>query len=261
MTAPAQPLTGYALVTGATAGLGACFARRLAAEGRDLVLVARTVQRLDELAADLRHRYPIDVEVLPADLSTADGCAAVAERIGQADKPIDTLINNAGLGLYRPFGEASLADELGMLDLNVRAVLQLSHAAVAAMRPRGRGEIVNVSSVAGFVPRGSVATYAAGKAWVTAFSEGLSLLLADAGVRVTAICPGFTHTEFHSRAEADMTSIPAWMWLEADRVVAEGLADARAGRPVSVPGKRYRALLVPVKLLPRSVIRRVLVHR
>jgi len=254
-------LPGYALVTGATAGLGAAFSRRLAAEGRDLVLVARTVDRLDSMAADLRDRFAVQVEVLAADLSTSAGCAAVAARIAESEQPVDTLVNNAGIGLYRRFGAASLADEQRLLDLNVGAVLALTHAAVGAMTARGRGEIINVSSVAGFIPRGASATYAAGKAWVTSFSEGISLLLAGTGVRITVVCPGFTHTEFHARAKADMSGTPSWLWLDADRVVAEGLADARAGVVISVPSKRYRALLLLVKLLPRSVVRRVLKRR
>jgi len=255
------PLPGFALITGATAGLGAAFARRFAAEGRDLVLVARTVERLESTAVELRERFPIEVEVLAADLSTEQGCAMVAARLGQVDRPVDSLVNNAGFGLYQAFGQASLAGEQRMLDLNVRAVLLLSHTAVTAMTGRGRGEIINVSSVAGFVPRGAAATYAAGKAWVTSFSEGVSLLLAGTGVRITAICPGFTHTEFHARAAADMSGTPSWMWLDADRVVAEGLADARSGVVISVPGKRYKALLVLVKLLPRSVVRKVMARR
>ena len=261
MTPPAQPLAGYAVVTGATAGLGAAFARRLAAEGRNLVLVARTAARLETMAADLRDRFGIQVEVLAADLSTPEGCAAVAARVEEPERPVDTLVNNAGIGLYRPFGKASLADEQRLLDLNVGSVLALTHAAVGAMTARGRGEIINVSSVAGFVPRGASATYAAGKAWVTSFSEGLSLLLSGTGVRITAVCPGFTRTEFHARAKADMSGTPSWMWLDADRVVADGLADARAGVVISVPSKRYKALLLLVRVLPRSVVRWVLSRR
>jgi short-subunit dehydrogenase len=256
-----EPLDGYALVTGATAGIGAAFTRRLAAEGRDLVLVARDEQRLQDMAADLRERYPIDVEVLSADLSTDSGCARVAARIGQLDKPVETLINNAGFGLYQAFGKASLADEERLLDLNVRSVLRLTYAAVGAMKPRGRGEIINVSSVAGFLPRGAAASYAAGKAWVTSFSEGISLLLAGSGVNITAVCPGFTHTEFHQRAEADMTGMPTWLWLNADQVVAEGLADARKGKPISVPSKRYKAIVQLVRFVPRPAVRRAMVRR
>ncbi len=261
MSELSPPLPGYALVTGATAGLGAAFARRLAAEGRDLVLVARTLDRLESTAAELRDRYAVQVEVLPADLSTADGCAAVAARVADPDRPVDTLVNNAGIGLYRAFGKASLDDERRLLDLNVGSVLALTHAAVGPMTARGRGEIINVSSVAGFVPRGASATYAAGKAWVTSFSEGISLLLAGTGVRITAVCPGFTRTEFHARAKADMSATPSWLWLDADRVVAEGLADARSGVVISVPSKRYKALLLLVRVLPRAVVRWVLRRR
>lgn len=259
MTTAALP--GYALVTGASAGLGASFVRRLAAEGRDLVLVARDVERLEATAAELRERYPIQVEVLPADLSTEDGCAAVAARLAAEDKPVDTLVNNAGFGLYQAFGKVPLDRELQMLDVNVRAVLVLSNAAAVAMTGRGRGEIINISSVAGFLPRGSAATYAASKAWVTSFSEGLAALLKRKGVRVTAICPGFTHTEFHARAQADMSDTPSFLWLDADRVVADGLADARAGKVISVPSKRYRAIVTLVKLLPRPLVARVLAGR
>lgn len=257
----AAQLTGFALITGATAGLGASFARRLAAEGRDLVLVARDVDRLASSAAELRSRYPIEVEVLAADLSTHDGRTAVAARIGSVDRPVDSVINNAGFGLYSAFGKAPLVEEERLLDVNVGAVLALTHAAVNVMRPRDHGEIINISSVAGFVPRGAATTYAAGKAWVTTFTEGVASLLVGTGVRVTVVCPGFTHTEFHARADADMSSTPSWMWLNADRVVADGLADARAGKVVSIPSRRYRAILVLVKLLPRSVVRRAVARR
>jgi short-subunit dehydrogenase len=255
------PLPGYALITGATAGLGASFSRRLAAEGRDLILVARDVERLETFADDLRSRYPITIEVLSADLSTEAGCELVAARLGQDADPVDTLINNAGFGLYQAFGKAPLSDELRMLDLNVRAVLRLTHAAVGAMTGRGRGEIINISSVAGFLPRGAAATYAAGKAWVTSFTEGVALLLKGTGVRICAICPGFTRTEFHQRASADMSNTPSFLWLDADRVVADGLADVRAGKVVSVPSKRYRMIVLLVKLLPRPLIAKAMARR
>lgn len=254
-------LDGVALVTGATAGLGAVFARRLAAEGRDLVLVARDADRLQASAADLRERYPVAVDVLSADLATETGRSAVAARLADPQSPVDTLINNAGFGLYASFGAVPLADEERLLDVNVRAVLVLTHAAVAAMTARGRGEIINVASVAGFLPRGRAATYAAGKAWVISFSEGLSLRLAGSGVRICAVCPGFVHTEFHQRARADMSDTPRWMWLDPDVVVADGLADARAGKPISVPSRRYRLILGLVRVAPRSLVRRAMARR
>ena len=199
--------------------------------------------------------------MLAADLTTDEGCAAVAERIAEAARPVDVLVNNAGFGMYRNFGVAALADEERQLDLNVRAVLRLTHAAVPAMTARRRGHIINISSFSAFVPRGSNATYAAGKAWVTLFSEALWVQLRGTGVTVTAICPGFTRTEFHERAQADMSHVPDRMWLAASDVVREGLADAFRGKPVSVPSRQYRTLLTVTRIVPRSVLRRVMARR
>ena len=250
-----------ALVTGATAGLGAEFARQLAAGGADLVLVARDEARLEAAAKTLAERRGVSVEVLSADLSTVDGCDRVAERLVSTSVPVDTLVNNAGIGTYRVFGGADLELEEYMLDLNVRAVLRLSHAAVRAMTGRGSGQIINVSSVAGFVPRGGNVTYSASKAWVMMFSEALAVQLTGTGVQVTAVCPGFTHTEFHERAAADMSKVPDWMWLDAADVVAHGLADARKGKPVSVPSAKYKALTGAARHVPRPLLRRVMRRR
>jgi short-subunit dehydrogenase len=239
-----------ALVTGATAGLGAEFARQLAADDYDLVLVARDTERLQRVGDELTRRHATSVQLIGADLTTDDGCAEVAERLADRDHPVDLLVNNAGFGMYKVFGSADLADEERQLDLNVRAVLRLSHAAIRAMTARGSGRIVNVSSVAGFVPRGGNATYAASKAWVTMFSEALSVQLTGSGVTVTAICPGFTRTEFHER-----------MWLSAADVVREGLADAFAGKPVSVPTRQYKRLVLLSRIVPRPVLRRVMARR
>lgn len=244
-----------ALVTGATAGLGAEFAEQLAGRGYDLVLVARDVARLEAA----RDRLPVRVQVLPADLTTDAGCAAVAERLAAGD--VDLLVNNAGVGTYAAFGTAELDREEAQLDLNVRAVLRLTHAAVRAMTARGSGRILNVSSVAGFVPRGGNATYSASKAWVTMFSEALAVQLEGSGVSVTAVCPGFTHTEFHERAQADMSRVPDRMWLQAADVVREGLDDALAGKPVSVPSPLYKTLVVAARSLPRPVLRAIMARR
>ncbi len=250
-----------ALVTGATAGLGAEFATQLAQRDHDLVLVARDTSRLESRRDELVSRYGVDVEVLPADLTTDEGCAAVAARISAGERPVDVLVNNAGVGTYRPFGTAELAVEEAQLDLNVRAVLRLTHAAVRAMTARGCGHIVNVSSVAGFVPRKGNATYAASKAYVTLLSEALSVQLEGTGVTVTAVCPGFTRTEFHQRAAADMSHVPDRMWLAADQVVREGLADAFAGKPISVPSRQYKTLVTGTKMLPRPLVRRIMARR
>lgn len=250
-----------ALVTGASSGLGAEFARQLAARGYDLVLVARDAARLEELAAALRSATTNAVEVLPADLASDEGCAAVSARLADAGRPVHVLVNDAGIGLYRRFGQAELADEEQQLNVNVRAVLRLSHAAVRAMTARGSGHVINISSVAGFVPRRGNATYAASKAWVTLFTEGLAAQLAGTGVHATAICPGFTRTEFHERAGATMRHVPARMWLAAGDVVREGLADAFAGVPVSVPSRRYKVLVTAARLVPRPVLRAVMARR
>lgn len=242
-----------ALVTGASSGLGTTFARVLAEQGYDLVLVARDKQRLDDLAAELP-----GAQVLAADLTTDVGCAAVAERIGAMRRPVEVLVNNAGMGIYEPLGERDLADEEGLLDLNVRAVLRLTHAAVRAMRSRGAGRIVNVSSVASFLPRGIGVTYAASKAWVTSFSECLAQQLDGTGVTVTAVCPGFVHTEFHQRAGLGRAKVPDWMWIDPEEVVRTGLADARQGKPISIPNARWKVMANVARSAPRPAVRRVL---
>jgi uncharacterized protein len=250
-----------ALITGATAGIGAEFARQLAAAGYDLVLVARDAARLESTSVAVGERFGVQTEIMSADLTTDAGCATVAARIGDAERPVDVVVNNAGFGMYQQFGDATLADEERQLDLNVRAVLRLTHAALAAMRPRNTGRVINISSVAGFVPRGGNATYAASKAWVTMFSEALAVQLAGTGVTVTAVCPGFTHTEFHERANADMSHVPDRMWLDAATVVREGLADAMAGKPISVPSRQYKALVTASRVVPRPVLRAVMRRR
>ena len=246
-----------ALVTGASVGLGAAFARELCRQGYDLVLVARDAERLEALAADLRESGG-EVETLVADLAADTGTAAVTERIGASERPVELLVNNAGKGMYEPFGDRPLSDEESMLDLNVRAVLRLSHAAIRAMRARGRGQIINVSSVASLVPRGFGATYAASKAWVTAFSEDLSQQLTGTGVSVTAVCPGFMHTEFHQRAGIGRADVPDWMWLDTAEVVRTALADSRRGRPVSIPGGRWKTMIGLSRTMPRPALRRIM---
>ena len=235
-----------ALVTGATAGIGHAFARALAERGHDLVLVARDAARLEGVAADLRARARVAVDVLPADLATADGCAGVGGRLGAG---VDLLVNNAGIGVGQPFASGDLAAEERMLALNVTAVLRLTHAALPAMLERGRGAVVTVSSVAGFVPRPSGGTYGATKAWATHFSESLDLQYAGRGVRFLALCPGFTRTEFHDRAGIVRRG-PGPVWLDADRVVADGLRDLDRGLAVSVPSPLYKAAVVASRVLP-----------
>lgn len=232
-----------AIVTGASAGIGAAFARRLARERYDLVLVARDAARLQALADELG-----GAEVLAADLSTDDGIERVAERAGRDD--VGMLVNNAGFGHRGRFLQVPVEDERTMLKVHVEAVLRLTSAALRGMTERGRGDVVNVASVAAFFPRG---TYGASKAWVVSFSEAVRQDLAGSAVRVLALCPGFTHTEFHDRAGMDMSAIPERLWLGADEVVDAGLRDLRAGKAVSVPGWQWKAIVGAGRLVPRGL--------
>ena len=242
-----------ALVTGATAGIGASFATALARRGHDLVLVARDVARLESRATQLQ-TYGVSVDVLPADLADDADLARVEARVAEG---VDLLVNNAGLGTTGSFHEVPLEDEEHLLRVNVRAVMRLTHAALPAMLARGSGSVLNVSSVAGFAPGARGVTYSASKAWVTNFSESLHLQYADRGVKVLALCPGFTRTEFHQRAEMDVSGIPERLWLTADQVVEDGLADLERGKAVSIPGLSYKAVVVATRLSPAAATRRV----
>ncbi|MFD7686323.1 SDR family NAD(P)-dependent oxidoreductase [Streptomyces sp. NPDC059781] len=240
-----------ALITGSTAGIGAAFARRLAADGHDLVLVARDTVRLREQATELHDRHGIEAEVLTADLAEDKGIEAVADRLGDRKNPVDLLVNNAGFGHRGRYLEVPMADELRMLKVHCEAVLRLTSAAVEAMRERGRGGVVNVASTAAFVPRG---TYGASKAWVVQFTQGAAQDLAGHGVRLMALCPGFVRTEFHARAGMGTDNIPNWMWLDADKVAAAALADLARGKSLSIPDPRYKALMGAAKLVPRGLL-------
>lgn len=238
-----------AVVTGATAGIGAAFARRLAGRGQALVLVARDERRLEEQAAGLRASYGVDVEVLSADLATREGCGRVEERLRDPGRPVDLLVSNAGFGLSGPFLGGDLDEEERALDLMVRAVLRLTRAAVPGMVERRSGAVVNVSSVAGWAPRG---TYSATKAWVTSFTEGLAIDLRGTGVHAMALCPGFVRTEFHQRAALDMSGLPSWAWLDVEDVVDGALDDLDRGRVVSVPSLRYKVMAALLRHAPRA---------
>lgn len=242
-----------ALITGATAGLGRAFAEALAAEGHHLILVARTGDRLDALATELASEHGVASEVLLADLSRPESRGAVEHRLQDADAPVDILVNCAGFGINHRFIGGSLEDEQQMLDVLVTAPMRLSHAALPGMVKRGKGAILNVSSVASWTTSG---TYSAAKAYLTTFTEGLAKELADTGVTATAVCPGLTHTEFHERADMDLSKVPEFMWLNADQVVDQALKDAKKGRTISVAGNQYRALSLAAQYLPRPVVRR-----
>ena len=236
-----------ALVTGPTAGIGLSFAHQLAERGHDLVLVARDRDRLQTLAAELHRRYSAEVEVHAADLADREQLLTVERRLAAPERAVDLLVNNAGFGPRRPFLDNDIAEEQRILDVLVTAVLRLTHAALRSMVARGHGGIINVSSVAGYLPRG---TYSASKAYVTQLSRWADAAFRDQGVRTMALCPGFTRTEFHERMEVSRSSVPAWLWLDADRVVGEALRDFEKGRSVSVPGLRYKVLTALIRYTP-----------
>jgi short-subunit dehydrogenase len=240
-----------ALITGATAGIGAEFARQLAEQGHDVVLVARDTDRLQEKAEELERRYSIRAEVLAADLADDAGVGAVVARLSDPARPVGILVNNAGMGLLRSFADNDIADEKKHLKLHVETAMELTHAALQGMLLRKSGRIINVASVAAFLPR---ETYSAAKAWLVNFSRWANLAYAGRGVRVTAVCPGFTHTEFHDRMGMDKAVAPRWMWLQPERVVREGLADNERGKAVSIPAKRYKLLTAAARILPSRFV-------
>lgn len=242
---------GFALVTGGTAGIGAEFARQLAAKGFDLVLVARSASRLEEVAHELRGMGRV-VEVLPADLSLRADVDRVADRLRDDSRPIELLVNNAGFGIHSKIADGDTARMDEALEVMVRAVLVLASAAADGMRRRGRGRIVNVSSTAAFVTLGM---YSAIKSWVLSFSEGLSNELRGTGVTVTALCPGWVHTEFHDRAGIRKSSIPDALWLDVQPLVRSAIRDAERGKVVSIPSARYAFLMGLLRHLPRSTVR------
>ncbi|MBG0739008.1 SDR family NAD(P)-dependent oxidoreductase [Paeniglutamicibacter antarcticus] len=243
-----------ALITGASSGLGAEFARQLAARGYDLVLVARDTARLEQRATEITAAYGVKVEILTADLLTDEGTAAVTARLGAEQNPVTVLVNNAGFGLKGWFTDNTLEDERAQLRILVQVPMELSYAAISAMQRRGSGRIINVASTAGFTTRG---TYSAAKAWVINFSRWANTHYGPRNIPVTAVCPGFVRTEFHGRMGADTTGISNWMWLDAERVVREGLGDAFAGKAVSIPSKRYKVLSAITANLPDALATRL----
>ncbi|CAH0300588.1 SDR family oxidoreductase [Microbacterium sp. Bi128] len=243
-------MTRTALVTGASSGLGAEFARQLAARGADVILVARDRAALAAVADGIRSTCGSNVEVLAADLLDADDLRAVEARVAAG---VDLLVNNAGFGLDLAFEANDIADEVRHLRLHVEVAMRLTHAALPAMLARGSGRIVNVASVAGFVPRG---TYGAVKGWLISFSRWANVAYAPRGVTVTAVCPGFVHTNFHERLglPPGQEGVPPGMWLDAETVVREGLRDAARGRAVSIPSWKYKLLVAASRVLPDRVV-------
>jgi short-subunit dehydrogenase len=246
-----------ALVTGPTSGIGRAFALQLAARGLDIVLVARDVARLEALADNLRARFAVSVEVLVADLTDRDDLARVEARLLAAERPIHTLVNNAGFGAGTVF-EAATPEQLDrMIALHVTAVTRLTHAALPGMRARRSGLVLTVASVAGLLPAMSTPPYGATKAYQVALMEGLAGTLVGSGVSVVAVCPGLTRTDFHQRAGLDLSRLPSVVWLSPHRVVSDALRAAARGVVISIPTKRYRYAIRAASLIPRGTSARI----
>jgi short-subunit dehydrogenase len=243
-----------AVITGASAGIGGRFARLLASKGYDLVLVARDENRLTATATELEKEFGIRAEILGADLSTELGSKSVEDRVSDQEKPIDVLINNAGFGIRESFLKSQIDVEQQLLDVLVRVPMRLMHSALPMMKKQNSGVIINVSSVAGWIAGG---TYSAAKSYLTVLSESLHTELRSTNVNVLALCPGFTHTEFHQRGKMRMDALPKFMWLEADHVVEKAWHDAVAGKAVSVPGWQYSILSSVARFAPRPLVRKM----
>lgn len=240
----------WALITGATAGIGEAFSRKLASEGFNLVLNARDLVKLNERAEFLRKSYQIEVETLAADLAT--DCEKVEQYIKSHE--IEVLINNAGFGLNQSFLQSSIEDEERVLDVLARAPMRLMHAVLPQMKKRDSGTILNVSSIASFIAGGH---YSAAKSYLTVMSESLHTQLLPTQIRITSLNPGFVRTEFHQRAGMKMGAIPDFMWLNVDSLVTRAWNDAKRGRAISVPGWQYKVLQFLITIAPRSTVRKM----
>lgn len=245
-------MSKWAVVTGATAGIGESFTRILASDGFNIVLVARDIERMKERAAHLESQFKVQTVIIQADLATDDGCAKVEKYIHE--NQIEVLINNAGFGINKAFSVSDLNAEQQLLDVLVRTPMRLMHAVIPQMKERNSGSIINVSSVAGWIAGG---TYSASKSYLTVLSESLHTELAATNVKVSALCPGFTRTEFHQRGGMSMKGLPAFMWLNSDKLVATAWKEAIAGKAVSVPGWQYQLLSFVVHSAPRALVRKI----
>ena len=242
-----------ALVTGATSGIGAKYAKLLAKEKFDLVLVARDLSRLNAYAKELNKAYKIKVETLQADLTKPAQLAKVEKRLSSKAKPIEVLINNAGFGIKQSFADSEIKKEQELLDVLVTAPMRLTHAVLPQMLKRDSGVIVNVSSVASWIAGG---TYSAAKSYLTVFSEYLNTELSRTNIKISALCPGFTRTEFHQRGKMRMNGLPNFMWLSSDQVVEKSWKYAKAGKAICIPGWQYLILSTIARVAPRPIVRK-----
>jgi len=244
-----------AVVTGATSGIGAVFVTHLAARGDDLVMVARDTARMEKRAEELRQAYGVQVEVLTADLSDRAQVDRVAERVGSTTEPVELLVNNAGFGIHSRLLSPDVMEQVDPAwEVMVRAVMVLSGAAGRAMVERGHGAILNVTSTAAFMTMGA---YSAIKEAATVYTEGLSNELHGTGVTATALCPGYVHTEFHERSGIRTSRLPGPLWVDADELVRDCLADVAKGKVLSIPTVRYKIGMAAARRIPRALLRRI----
>ncbi|WP_346924185.1 SDR family oxidoreductase [Rothia sp. (in: high G+C Gram-positive bacteria)] len=245
----------YVLITGASAGIGAEFARQYAAAGYHLVLTARRVDPLQDLAEHLRAECGVNVEVLTADLLNPDDLERLVARLQQDEAPVEILVNNAGFGLGSSFDAATAQQHLAQVDVLAKVPLLLMHTAITTMLPRGRGRIINVASVAAFTPGG---TYSAVKRFLVSISESANLQYAPRGITVTAVCPGLTRSEFHDAMGQVAPSLPGFLWLTPQRVVADATAASHRGKALCVPSVPYKVAVGLTKVLPRAAVARLI---
>jgi len=245
-------MSKWAVVTGATAGIGESFTRILAHDGFNIVLVARDLERMKERAAHLESQFKVQTTIIQADLATDDGCAKVEQYL--RENQIEVLINNAGFGINKAFSVSDVNAEQQLLDVLVRTPMRLMHTVIPQMKERNSGSIINVSSVAGWIAGG---TYSASKSYLTVLSESLHTEMSGTGVKISALCPGFTRTEFHERGRMRMNGLPEFMWLSADRVVLQAWKENQNGKVLSVPGWQYLLLSTVSRFGPRPLVRKL----
>jgi len=245
-------MSKWAVVTGATAGIGESFTRILAHEGFDIVLVARDLERMKERAAHLESQFNVKTAIIQADLATDAGCTKVEKYL--RENQIEVLINNAGFGINKAFSVSDIDSEEQLLDVLVRTPMRLMHTVIPQMKERNSGAIINVSSVAGWIAGG---TYSASKSYLTVLSESLHTEMTGTGVKISALCPGFTRTEFHERGRMRMNGLPEFMWLNADRVVLQAWKENQNGKVLSVPGWQYLILSTVSRFGPRPLVRKL----
>ena len=244
---------GKALVTGATSGIGLEFTHQLADQGYDLILVSRNLTRLNETAIELKNKYSVNSQVLVADLGTDEGIKKTCDLINAEGKNLEFIVNNAGLGINKPFHKADLAEEVNLLNVLVKAPLEICHTALNQMIKFNKGYIVNVGSVATWTTSG---TYSAAKVWLTSFSESLNTNYKGSEINVTVVAPGFTKTEFHQRANMPIETIPNWMWISTRLVVKDSLKAVLKGKAVVIPHIKYKLIYLLLRFIPRLIVRK-----